>query len=74
MYKISYILKIIYVCFHLYVDLQYCRKIGITINGKVSTLVKGKLLGKISHKVLESNQIKITHNRKSMDLSAWILF
>lgn len=33
------------------------QKIGITINGKVSLLVKGKL-GKISHKVLESNQIK----------------
>lgn len=51
-------------------DLQYCRKIGIAINGKASTLVKGKLLGKIPHKALESNQIKISHGRKSMDLSA----
>lgn len=50
--------------------LQYCRKIGISINGKPSTLVKGKLLGKISHKALESNHIKIIHDRKSMGLSA----
>jgi len=40
------------------VDLQYCRKIGIAINGKASILVKDELLGKISHKALESNQIK----------------
>ena len=37
---------------------------------EASTLVKGKLLGKIPHKALESNQIKISHGRKSMDLSA----
>ena len=50
--------------------LQYCKKIGISINGKPSTLVKGKLLGKISHKALESNHIKIIHDKKSMGLSA----